>query len=216
MTRLRAPLAVAVVAAVSWLGFGVVAGPLGRFLDAALSSDGVDALALDLVLAGGCAAALAACWLWLATGVLVLMVDEVLTGGALGALLARRSLPWPPLVRGLALFALGVAATATPAAADGPPPADVRSHDRVIGLTLPDRVPTRRPTTRVLVRPGDSLWSIAAAQLGSEATDPAVDRAWRRLAQANASRIGPDPDLIFPGVVLVVPDLGSTLGKESS
>lgn len=214
MNRLRALLVVAVAVAVSWLGLRVVAGPIDRAAAALVRGDGLGALPFDVVLAAGCALALAACWLWLATGVVVVVVNELVTGGA-G--LAGRTLPWPALVRALALASVGVVVTAAPASADRVSAPDLRGHDLVVGLTLPDRVATkaRRPTA-VRVGPGDSLWSIADRQLGPKATVTAVDRAWRRIARANAHLLGPDPDLIFPGVVLVVPDLGSTLGKEPS
>lgn len=57
----------------------------------------------------------------------------------------------------------------------------------------------------VVVRPGDSLWSIAARHLppGSSADD--VARAWPRWYQANRAAIGDDPDLIVPGQTLTAP-----------
>ncbi|HXG41850.1 MAG TPA: LysM domain-containing protein [Dehalococcoidia bacterium] len=59
--------------------------------------------------------------------------------------------------------------------------------------------PWRGPATEVLahvyVQPGDTLWDIER-RLG-------VD--WQRLYEANGEAIGPDPGLIRPGQVLVVP-----------
>ena len=52
-----------------------------------------------------------------------------------------------------------------------------------------------------VVRPGDTLSAIAAAL--------AVPGGWEALYAANRSRIGPDPNLIQPGTVLVLP------GKEA-
>jgi nucleoid-associated protein YgaU len=66
------------------------------------------------------------------------------------------------------------------------------------------------------VRPGDSLWAIAARHLPPGAPDAAVDRAWRLLAAANRPSLGNRPDLIFPGAVLRVPDLSPALRKEVS
>ncbi|KGM09485.1 LysM peptidoglycan-binding domain-containing protein, partial [Cellulomonas carbonis] len=56
----------------------------------------------------------------------------------------------------------------------------------------------------VVVRPGDTLWSIAAATMPG-ADDAAVAAAWPHWYEANADRIGPDPGLILPGTVLVAP-----------
>jgi LysM domain len=53
------------------------------------------------------------------------------------------------------------------------------------------------------VKPGDTLWSIAAIALGTN--DPsAIARYWPRIHHANPS-IGPDPRLIFPGQLLELP-----------
>jgi hypothetical protein len=65
----------------------------------------------------------------------------------------------------------------------------------------------QHPVAGVVVRRGDSLWSIASALLPASAGDVETTRAWHRLHHANLSRIGTDPDLILPGTYLVVPDL---------
>lgn len=57
----------------------------------------------------------------------------------------------------------------------------------------------------VVVRPGDTLWSLTARHLGADATDAAISAEWPRWYAANAAAIGPDPDLLHPGQVLVVP-----------
>jgi LysM repeat protein len=56
---------------------------------------------------------------------------------------------------------------------------------------------TAQPAPRYIVRPGDSLSSIAAAR--------AVRGGWQALYAANRRVIGPDPDVIHPGTVLVLP-----------
>lgn len=61
----------------------------------------------------------------------------------------------------------------------------------------------------VVVRKGDSLWSIAAAQLGPDATDAQIARAWPRWYAANREAIGADPDLILPGMQLRAPEEGA-------
>jgi hypothetical protein len=57
----------------------------------------------------------------------------------------------------------------------------------------------------VTVRRGDTLWSIAAAHLGQEATAAEVAREWPRWYAANEASIGDDPDVIQPGTRLVPP-----------
>lgn len=80
------------------------------------------------------------------------------------------------------------------------PPARHRTDSRL--LTGRHRV---GPVDEVVVRRGDSLWTIAAAQLGPDATASEVARAWPRWHAANAERIGPDPHLLLPGTRLSPP-----------
>ncbi|MEO7070102.1 MAG: hypothetical protein ABI131_06375 [Nostocoides sp.] len=54
----------------------------------------------------------------------------------------------------------------------------------------------------VVVHRGDTLWAIAARDLGPEATDAEVAGHWPRWFAANRDVIGGDPDLILPGQVL--------------
>ncbi|WP_199904975.1 LysM peptidoglycan-binding domain-containing protein [Nocardioides sediminis] len=65
-----------------------------------------------------------------------------------------------------------------------------------------------RADDRVVVREGDSLWSIAAARLPRSAGPGEVDRAWRAVYAANRAEVGTDPGLIRPGQRLHVPPLG--------
>lgn len=55
------------------------------------------------------------------------------------------------------------------------------------------------------VRTGDSLWSIAARDLGGAPTIAAIAEHWPRWYAANRATIGPDADLIHPGMVLRAP-----------
>jgi nucleoid-associated protein YgaU len=57
----------------------------------------------------------------------------------------------------------------------------------------------------VQVRPGDSLWLIAARALGPVATQQQIATTWPRWWRANRAVIGADPDLIHPGAVLHSP-----------
>jgi hypothetical protein len=86
-----------------------------------------------------------------------------------------------------------------------PPIAEPRETDPP---TLPPPVVTVNPSppqTTVVVRPGDCLWTIAAGRLGPGATNADIDRAWRAIWDANRDRIGADPNLIHPGLMLTVP-----------
>ncbi|MEM7141991.1 MAG: hypothetical protein AAF548_13275 [Actinomycetota bacterium] len=58
------------------------------------------------------------------------------------------------------------------------------------------------------VQRGDHLWSIARATLadrGHATDDATIERYWRRLIDSNRAAIGPDEDLVHPGLVLMLP-----------
>jgi len=57
----------------------------------------------------------------------------------------------------------------------------------------------------IVVRAGDTLWDIAARDLGILATDAEVARHWPRWYAANRAVIGADPQLLLPGQVLSPP-----------
>ncbi|UJH71409.1 LysM peptidoglycan-binding domain-containing protein [Ornithinimicrobium sp. INDO-MA30-4] len=57
----------------------------------------------------------------------------------------------------------------------------------------------------VVVRRGDTLWSLAEQNLGPMATAQEVALAWPAWHEANRSVIGPDPHMIYPGQVLRPP-----------
>lgn len=57
----------------------------------------------------------------------------------------------------------------------------------------------------VVVRRGDTLWDIARAHLGPDATDTEVAAAWPRWHDANRSVIGPDASRLLPGQLLHPP-----------
>jgi len=134
--------------------------------------------------------------------------------------------PWRRLVVGLlgtGVLALPVVVPATantthgkasddPAPA-GPQPAGDTGVGLLDGLPYPDRPtaaraarPGRGPAARphVTVRPGDSLWALAAAA-DPTASDAQIAEAWPAWYAGNRERIGPDPDLLTPGTVLYPP-----------
>ncbi|NYF99139.1 LysM peptidoglycan-binding domain-containing protein [Janibacter cremeus] len=57
----------------------------------------------------------------------------------------------------------------------------------------------------VVVRRGDTLWSIVATRLGPAATDLEIARAWPRWHKANRTAIGEDPHSLRPGTQLTPP-----------
>lgn len=188
---------------------------------AAAASEGQQ-VPFDQALVRICEAVLLGCaaWLWLVAGV-------VSTDAARG-----RSLPRPGVPAGLRRLLLvgcgaALATTLASAAHAGPGPvwADRSSPAAVVhGLPLPDRVTAaghlgrllarqvraarhRQPRTEpvTVVRPGDTLWDLAAADLPAGADESAVAHRWQEIYRANRRAIGPDPDLIHPTLRLRLP-----------
>jgi hypothetical protein len=145
---------------------------------------------------------------WVVAGVLAVALLHL--PGALGRLgrgLLRLLLP-----RALRLVVLGLvgtqALTGTALADAGG--AEVPTVGRPLTTALPAITPppsrADRPGDRVVVvRPGDSLWTIAADHLDRDAGTAQVAASWPRWYAANASAIGADPDMLAVGTVLVVP-----------
>lgn len=171
-----------------WMVASAVASAVGG---TALSGYAVvDQSSFGSLLTAGCAVALAGCasWCWLATTVTVA-----------GAVRGRAwRLPGAPagLARAvLSACGLALLVPAGPAwAVADPPPSAVSA---VAGLPLPERpeAPAEQVRPVVTVRPGDSLWSIAAEH----------GCTWTALYAANRAVVGTDPDLIRPGAVLRLP-----------
>ena len=85
-----------------------------------------------------------------------------------------------------------------------PAQAETRIARSTTGITLADTVSVAAvsvravsPAARYVVQPGDTLSGIAARL--------AVRGGWAALYAANRPLIGPDPDVIRPGTVLVLP-----------
>lgn len=76
-----------------------------------------------------------------------------------------------------------------------------------LAVLAPARAPS--PTTaggEVVVRRGDTLWSITERALGPGASDAEVAAAWPAWYAANRDVVGDDPDLLLPGQVLRAPE----------
>ena len=63
----------------------------------------------------------------------------------------------------------------------------------------------RTEQAEVVVVAGDTLWSLAAEQLGPLATDAEIAAHWPRWHALNLAVVGPDPHLILPGQILSAP-----------
>lgn len=56
-----------------------------------------------------------------------------------------------------------------------------------------------------IARPGDTLWTLAADHLGTDATDWEIAQEWPRWHEHNLDRIGPEPGGLRPGTILRIP-----------
>lgn len=65
--------------------------------------------------------------------------------------------------------------------------------------------PAHELAGRLVVAPGDSLWSISHQRLHPNATTQQISNEAGRIYELNRSRIGDDPSLIFPGQELLAP-----------
>lgn len=116
-------------------------------------------------------------------------------------------------VRRLLLTACGIAvlSTTTGVAHGHEGPDAPLNAEALDGLPLPDRAtgggPSGAPVDALVVRvrPGDSLWAIAARALGPGASAAQVTSYWHRIHAANAAVIGNDPDLLLPDQHLRLP-----------
>ncbi len=228
----------AVWAGVSCVAAGLVGGLVPVLVEAAgVAGRGqLGAAAFDSVLVWGCAmvATAVTAWLWLVTTV-------VIADAARGLPAARRGVP--VAVRRTVLVLCGAALTsglAAPALAGGTTSPGAGSPEHVLaGLRLPERVavppavrrdrpppppaaassvPAAAPVgtsgATVMVAPGDTLWGLAADQLGPDASDQQTAAAWPELYALNRDLIGPDPGLIEPGQRLVLPPSGHDGGRR--
>jgi nucleoid-associated protein YgaU len=87
-------------------------------------------------------------------------------------------------------------------------PAETRPPSRRLAAPLPPWLGGGPSNPRVgyTVKPGDTLWDIAATHLQpTQRSSARINRSWRQIYRANRSAIGADPDLIHPGTGLDVP-----------
>ena len=147
-------------------------------------------------------------------------VLAVTTGAAQAAAPAQR----PPAAEQVSMATPWLAGldrpATTPAAAPVPTTGTGITLDRPVGVPVADPArglalvsghatrATRNPAPQALsvtVRPGDSLWRIAARTLPAGSSQSAIEQAWHRWYAANRHVIGPDPGLLQPGQQLIAP-----------
>lgn len=163
--------------------------------------------------------ATAALWVvlaWLTAGLVAILLAAL--PGAVGRLAtgtARRLLP-AVLFRALTA-ATGIGVLVVPLSAGATAAPAAYSNGALAG-TLPSPMwptapvavgPARvRPAPHskiATVQPGDSLWTITAAQLRADHSLANVSIACARVYALNRAVVGPDPDLIQPGQSLNIP-----------
>jgi len=150
-------------------------------------------------------------WLWIVASLALELALVALEGAARGATWVRglrrmANLVTLPLARRAvaAAFAVQVLSRAVPVAA-----APLPATQQVLAIDLNGRAAevdrAQLPASAYLVRPGDTLWSIAESAYGSGAD-------YRRLVKANVGRRMPDgaeftaQGIIHPGWILDVPE----------
>jgi nucleoid-associated protein YgaU len=185
--------------------------------------------AVGLAAACGCWALLG----WVVLALAVMALECVPGVGRLAAHAAVRLIP--PMIHRAARFVLGLAVVVGPVAVASPAGAasvdnrvvTTMGHPRtgseaqvLPGLGRPgwntsintaadtDAASTgsrQKTATAVVVRPGDCLWTIAAASLGPGASNAEIAAEWPRWYAVNRQVVGPDPDLLLPGTALRPP-----------
>lgn len=110
------------------------------------------------------------------------------------------------LVRDAVTLTPGVAYSAIVIGSRGQTVRVVNVVDRGAPLTRTAGGRAARPSAgSVVVKPGDSLWSIARGQLPAGASNAEIERKLVEIWNRNASRIGTgDPNLIFSGTRLLI------------
>ncbi len=169
----------------------------------------------------GVAGAAAVCWLllaWLGLAmVLTAAADLPGRSGRLADRIAGRTVP--RAIRQLLAVGIGAAVVTGSAgvAMAAPTTAHAVSATARVAPDLdwparaaapPASASVARPATPaapVVVRTGDSLWSIARDHLPAGASNADISAAWPRWYAANRSVVGPAPDLLEPGQHLIVP-----------
>lgn len=175
-----------VLAALAAASVWLIAPNLGATAEATAGPDFPDAL----IATASLLQLAVACWVLVVIG--------------LGRSSSRLARAITPALMRRALFAGAAGALAlTPVHAERVPS---QVDHQLDGLRLPDRpVMSASVSPSVLVKPGDTLWAIAARSLPPGATNSEIASACTRWYAANRAAIGADPDLIHPQQRLTPP-----------
>ena len=95
-------------------------------------------------------------------------------------------------------------------------PAVAEAKDRVSTKDTSSAPSAVQNPTSIMVRPGDSLWSIAQQRLRPDASPQQVVREVDRIYALNRDRIGQDPNLISVGQELLLPPEGESAAVEQA
>ena len=203
------------------IGVSMLAGGVAPALEDVHAGNLADE-SFDTLLVWLCSFLAAACgvWFWVTTTIVIL---QAASGLAADHRPQRRGCP--EFVRRAVLIACGVAVAGSmsvPAHAAAPRGDPSHIGHTLAGLPLPERAvrqdshairmpqahltPIARADadrhaggSQVRVRPGDSLWSIAARTLGPTAATAEVNQRWHEIYELNQALIGADPNVIHPG-----------------
>ena len=186
-------------------------GTLASLLGALVPTTDLDASQPFADLLGQwCTVVLLGCavWGWLVT--LVVLLEAVRAAEA-GRVRAAGSRALPAGYRRLVLGACGLVLTtgavspalATPGPVHLVPPPVVATQPTqpsTAAVSPAAPAPPGSPhSPGIVVRPGDSLWHLAAERLPHDADNATIAHTWQRLYHANRDVIGTDPDVIEPG-----------------
>jgi hypothetical protein len=198
--------AVAVISAISLGVFGPEAG------DAAHEVSSMD---FDRSLAAVATLILVTLSVWTLTCIgLVVASERSFATGALARLITPRFLRRALFLGAAGAFAIGPASAVNDAGQGAHEPGQSIVSRSLDGLRLPDRPVGSAPAASdlpnalphiVRVERGDTLWSIAARNLGPGASNPEIGMETKRWHEENSDVIGPDPDLIYPFQRLTIP-----------
>ncbi|MGZ5373132.1 MAG: LysM peptidoglycan-binding domain-containing protein [Aeromicrobium sp.] len=197
------------VSAISAISLGVFGPATG---DAAREVSSMD---FDRSLAAVATLILVALSVWTLTCIgLAVASEKSFATGALARLITPRFVRRALFLGAAGAFAIGPASAVNDAGRGVREPGQSTVSRSLDGLRLPDRPFGSAPAVSdlphalahiVRVERGDTLWSIAAQNLGPGASNPAIDMETKRWYEENSDVIGPDPDLIYPFQRLTIP-----------
>jgi hypothetical protein len=140
------------------------------------------------------------------------LVDAVVTAGLVGAVLGGALVPASAAAAGPGLIVSshraaggdpldwpGLTDRHPARPLDRPPPSEQRHRASRVSLVAASPRRTDDIDGAVTVRSGVSLWSLAAAHQGRDATAAQIAAAWPRWYAENRRVVGDDPTLILPG-----------------